>query len=123
MITTSIATISLYTVHYSVIDHIIPCVVVQSLSRVLLFVTPWTAACQASLAFTIFQSLLKLISTESVMPSNHLILCPPASPPPLNLSQRQGLFQWVDSLRQVAKVLYSCYSLCYILYPHDLLIL
>ena len=37
--------------------------------------TPWTAACQASLSFTISQSLLKLISLESVMPSNHLILC------------------------------------------------
>ena len=39
--------------------------------------TPWTAACQASLPFTIFQSLLKLMSIESVMPSNHLILCCP----------------------------------------------
>ena len=50
---------------------------VQSLSRVLLFVTPWTAACQASLSITNFQSLLKLMSIESVMPSNHLILCHP----------------------------------------------
>ena len=40
-------------------------------------VTPWTAACQAFLSFTISQSLLKLMSTESVMPSNHLILCRP----------------------------------------------
>ena len=48
---------------------------VQSLSHVLLFATPWTAARQASLSFTIFQSLLKLISIESVMPSNYLILC------------------------------------------------
>ena len=39
--------------------------------------TSWTAACQASLSFTISQSLLKLMSTESVMPSNHLILCRP----------------------------------------------
>ena len=38
---------------------------------------PWTAALQASLSFTIFQSLLKLLSIESMMPSNHLILCPP----------------------------------------------
>ena len=38
------------------------------------FVTPWTAACQASLSYTIFQSLLKLMSTELMMPSNHLIL-------------------------------------------------
>ena len=50
---------------------------VQSLSRVRLFVTPWTAAHQASLAITNFQSLLKLMSIKSVMPSNHLILCRP----------------------------------------------
>ncbi|KAB0337272.1 hypothetical protein FD755_025669 [Muntiacus reevesi] len=48
---------------------------VQSLSRVQLFVTPWTAAHQASLFITNSWSLCKLISTESVMPSNHLILC------------------------------------------------
>ena len=51
--------------------------VVQSLSCVQLFVTPWTAACQASLSFTICRSLLKLMSIESVMPSSHLILCGP----------------------------------------------
>ena len=50
-------------------------VVVQSLSHVQLFVTPWTAACQASLFFTISRSLFKLMSIESVMSSNHLILC------------------------------------------------
>ena len=50
---------------------------VQSLSRVQLFATPWTAARQASLSITNCQSLLKLISIESVMPSNHLILCHP----------------------------------------------
>ena len=50
---------------------------VQSLSHVQLFVTPWIAAHQASLSFTISQSLLKLMSVESVMPSNHLILCCP----------------------------------------------
>ena len=49
----------------------------SSLSRVQLFVAPWTAARQASLSFTISQSLLKLMSIESVMPSNHLILCHP----------------------------------------------
>ena len=48
---------------------------VQSLSRVRLFATPWTAACQASLSITNSQSLLKLMPIESVMPSNHLILC------------------------------------------------
>ena len=50
---------------------------VQSLSRVWLFATPWTAAQQASLSITNSQSLLELMSTESVMPSNHLILCRP----------------------------------------------
>ena len=52
-------------------------VAVQLLSSVWLFVTPWTAACQASLSFTISWSLLKLMSIESMMPSKHLILwCP-----------------------------------------------
>ena len=50
---------------------------VQLLSHVWLFATPWTAACQASLSITNSQSLLKLMSIESVMPSNHLILCCP----------------------------------------------
>ena len=48
---------------------------VQSLSHVRLFVTPWTAACQASLSITNSWSLLKLTSIESLMPSKHLILC------------------------------------------------
>ena len=51
--------------------------VVQSLSRAQLFATPWTAAHQASLSFTIFQSLLRFMSIESVMLSNYLILCHP----------------------------------------------
>ena len=55
---------------------------VQSLSRVSLFVTPWTAACQASLSITNSRSLLKLMSIESVMPSNSLILCYPFLLPP-----------------------------------------
>ena len=50
---------------------------VQSFSRVQLFVTPWTAACQASLSITNSQGLLKLMFIELVMPSNHLILCRP----------------------------------------------
>ena len=50
-------------------------VVVQSLSHVWFFVTPWTTAHQASLSFTISHSLLKLMSSELVIPSNHLILC------------------------------------------------
>ena len=52
-------------------------IVVQLLSHVQLFVTPWTAAHQASLSFTLYQSLRKLLSIKSVMPSNHLILCHP----------------------------------------------
>ena len=52
-------------------------VVVQSLSRVGLFATPWTAAFQVSLSFPISRSLLKLMSLELVMPSNHLVLCCP----------------------------------------------
>ena len=51
--------------------------VIQSLSRVLLFMTPWTAVCQASLSFSIFWSLIKLMSIELVMPSYHLILYDP----------------------------------------------
>ena len=50
---------------------------VQSLSCVWLFVTPWTAACQASLSITNSRSLLKIMSIKSVMPSNHLSLCRP----------------------------------------------
>ena len=52
-------------------------VVVHSHSRVRLFATPWTTACQASLSITNSWSLLKLMSIESVMPSNHLVLCRP----------------------------------------------
>ena len=65
-----------------------PCKCLMTVSRTMLslvfscsgmsdYVTPWTAGCQASLSFTISQSLLKLTSIESVMPSNHLILCHP----------------------------------------------
>ena len=54
----------------------------QLLIRVWLFATPWTAARRASLSFTIFWSLLRLMSIKSVMPSNHLILCHPLLLPP-----------------------------------------
>ena len=54
-----------------------PTVVVQSLSHVQFFETPWTTALQASLSFTTSQSLLRLMSIELMMPSNHLILCHP----------------------------------------------
>ena len=60
-----------YFCHYSAFSS------VQSFSRVWLFATPWTAAHQASLSFSISQSLLKLMSIELMMPSNHFILCRP----------------------------------------------
>ena len=78
---------------------------VQSLSRVRLFAAPWTAARQASLSITNSQSLPKLMSIESVMPSNHLILCHPHLLLPSIFPSNQGLFQWVSSSHQVAKVL------------------
>ena len=143
---------------HAYIVYILHIVVVQSLSHVPLFATPWTPVCQASLSFTISRSLLKLMSMELVMPSQHLIvhwpllilpsifpntrvfsnestLCDPMdcsmpgssilhylqefaqthvhwvgdtnqpSHPALNLSQHQGLFQWVGSSHQMAKVL------------------
>ena len=62
---------------YIDIDGVIYISSVQSLSHVWLFVTPWTAARQASLSISNFLSLLKLVSIELVMPSNHLILCCP----------------------------------------------
>ena len=61
---------------------------VQSLSHVQLFVTPWTAAHQVSLAITNSWSLLKLMSIESVMPSSHLICCPLLLLPPIPPSIR-----------------------------------
>ena len=76
-------------------------IVVQSLSCVWLFLTPWTVACQASLSFTTSQCLLKLMSIELVMPPSYPLLSP--SLPAFNLPQYQGLFQWVGSLHQVAK--------------------
>ena len=77
---------------------------VQSLSCVWLFATPWIAARQASLSITKSQSSLRLTSIESVMPSSHLILCRPLLLlPPIPPSM--SLFQWVNSLHEVAKVL------------------
>ena len=73
------------------------CFVVQSLSHVR-SATWWTAACQASLSFTVSQSLLKLVSIEfkmiAIQPSHTLL---PTSPPALNLSQPQDIYQWVSS--------------------------
>ena len=69
----------IFHIHFTVISQFSS---VQSLSRVRLFGTPWTAARQASLSNTNSQNLLKLMSIESVMPSNHLILCHPLLLPP-----------------------------------------
>ena len=72
-------------------------------SHVWLFATPWTAACQASLSITNSWSLLKLMSIESVMPSNYLVLCHPLFLLPSIFST--NLSQWVGSLHQMTKVL------------------
>ena len=71
---------------------------VQLLSRVWLFATPWTAACQLSLSVTNSHSIPKLMS---IQPSHRLSF---PSPPAFNVSQHQGFFKWVSSLHQVAKV-------------------
>ena len=75
---------------------------VQSFSRVWFFATPWTAACQASLFITNSQSLLKFMSIELMMPSNHLILCHPLLLPP---SIFPSIKVFSSSLHQMAKVL------------------
>ena len=67
----------LFLQEWTFLDMLSVSVSVQLLSCFRLFVTPWTAARQASLSFTNSQSLLKLMSIKSVMPSNHLILCHP----------------------------------------------
>ena len=77
----------------------------QSLSHVRLFVTPWTEACQASLSITNYWSSPKTRvhwASDAIQPSH-----PPSSPSPPapNLAQHQGLFKWVSSPHQVAKVL------------------
>ena len=75
-------------------------VVVQMLSRVRFFGTSWTAAHQTSLSFTISQSLLKLMSIESMMPSNHLILCCPLlSLPSILPSIRVFSSEWAFRIR------------------------
>ena len=78
-------------------------VVFQLFRHVLLFVTPWTAARQASLSFTISWSLLKLMSIESVMPSNNLILCRPLLLPSSIFPSIRVFSNDVSSSHQVAK--------------------
>ena len=71
------------------------CCVVQSPSHVRLFATPRTAACEASLSFTVSQNLPKFMSIASVIQPSHPLT--PSSPSSLYLSQHQALFQWVVS--------------------------
>ena len=78
---------------------------VQLLSHVWLFATPWTVVRQASLSINNSQSLCKLMSIESVMPSNHLILCHPLLLLPSIFPSIRVFFQWVSFSHQVAKVL------------------
>ena len=68
--------------------------VVQLLSHVWIFITPWTATCQAFLPFTISQSLLKLMSTKLMMPSIHLMLCFPLLLPP-SVFHSIRVFSWI----------------------------
>ena len=82
---------------------------VQSLSHVRLFPTPWTAARQGSLSITDSRSSLKLMSIESVMPSNHLVLCRPLLLPLIFPSIR--VFSRVSSSHQVAKALSFSFSI------------
>ena len=78
---------------------------VQLLNRVWLFATPWTAAHQASLSFTISWSLLKLMSMELVMPSNHIMSSVISFSSCLQSFPASGFFQWVSSSHQMAKLL------------------
>ena len=80
-------------------------VVVQLRSLVRLFATPWTAASQASLFFTISQSLLKLMYIELVMPSNHLILCGPLLLLPLIFPNIRGFSSGSVHPKVLARVL------------------
>ena len=90
---------------FSSVSHYWLLIAIHSLSPVWLFSTPWTAARQASLSFTIFPELAQTHVywvSDAIQPSYSLSHpCPPA----LNLSQHQGLFQWVSSSHQVPKVL------------------
>ena len=93
---------TMYVLNFKIFMSLLPhefftyCASVQSLGRVWLFVTPWIAACQASLSITNSWSSPKLLSIELVMPSSHLILCRPLLllppiPPSFPMSQ---LFEW-----------------------------
>ena len=94
-------------------------VVVQLLSHVQLFVTPWTAACQASLSLTISQSLPKFMSIQSVMLSDHLILChslllPPSIFPSIKVFSNESALHirspkyWCFSFQSLDSLSLSC---------------
>ena len=82
-------------------------IVVQSLSHVWHFVTPWTAAGHTSLSFTIFHSLLRLMSPESVMPSNHLVLCHPLLLLPLTFL---SIIVFSNELAKILELQHQCFQ-------------
>ena len=88
-----------WVVGFFILSYVVSC----SAAQLCLFVTPWTAACQASVSFTISQSLLKLMSIESEMPPNRLILCCPFNSCPQSFPA-SGSFPMNHS-HQVTKVL------------------
>ena len=101
--------------HYEATPHLFKfyhIVAVQSLSPVQLFAIPWTAACQASPSFTISQSLPKLMSIESVMPSNRLILCHlllrlPSIFPSIGVFSNELALHWILKLRPVSPAVHT----------------
>ena len=102
---------------------------VQSLSHVRLFATPWIAAHQASLSITNSRSLLTLMSIESVMPSNHLILCRPLLPPSIFPSIRVFshesvlLLSWkTDNFFTVFWLLFQEFLFPFFLWQHQVFI-
>ena len=92
------------------------CSSVQLLSSVRLFATLWIAAREASLSITNSQSLLRLMSLESVMPSNHLILFYPILLPP-SIFSSIGVFSKVSSLHHVAKLKLKYWSFSFSISP------
>ena len=94
---------STQSLHWALLESLINSFSSVQFSHVQLFATTWIAARQASLSITNSRSFLKFMSIESVMPSNHFILCRPLLLPPSIFPS--SLFQGVSSLHQVAKVL------------------
>ena len=109
--------------YYKILVSIFPCtghlINIIVVVHVRLFLTPWTAAHQAALSFTISWSLLKLMSVESVMPSNHLILCRPLLLPSIFPSiwvfsdELAPRIEWPKYWSFAKSSLFSLYHLCY----------